>query len=835
MSWDKDTVIREGRFWLFSNDSRLPVISGGTNMFTTQQKTFRGRNDNGSETTATFIAANNTNWTQSADVNFRIRFVLQETGALSGTFVPQLQYNLNNVGYNNVTGSSLVVRASASANFTDGVASTSQLGTGTGTFAAGSLDEVDGVVANVTVAASGYTEVEYCIQIRSVDVVNADNIQLRIVGKSTAGVALDTYTVTPSITASVPFDQTVAASGIKSTEVVGIATASIPTPGVWGSTLTTWGDSTRTWTGAAAGGATQTISPAGVTSSERLGTSQLSQYIVPAAISTSEAVGNAATAQAISAYGIQSSQAVGNVVATPGAVTVIAAGILTQGQAGTAVVAVPVAQTITATSIYSAQAIGTANAGQALAASGIPSNGIFGNVVAAPGTATITSAGIRSSELFGTAAATTAAAQTISAGSIPSAQALGSAVVAEVIQSTVEIGSIRWTVAAGILAATSTTSTSGSGLLYSLLGAISTTVTDAEASMQTDRTISPSGIKSKESVSTASATQVISATGIPSSQASGNLSAVLLVSPVGIESKEIFGTTIVTTTSAPQTIAATGISSAQVAGAVLVGQAIAPAGILSAEALGATTATPGAVTISPTGIASGQVLGAVIAAIAVPQSLSVAGITSGQYFGLAQLAQALSIAGISSTERAGNAVITPGAVTLSVAGISSQQIFGTTFVSLGLTITIASIQTTQRFGDSAIIPEGVPEAILASTNLAGFVTAIRDNPSSPDAEFLTAVDPASSTDLRVSFITPFKQPNAVGGPRTFRVYVRRTTNSGTDPNAIIELWESGVFRRELATTSVSSTAGQLIEAAMDPADLTDATGAGVELRLRGVP
>ena len=78
------------------------------------QDSFRGRNDDGNETTATWIASTNSDWSQVMDTNFRMRFVVQETGdgaQADQTF--QLEYNLNGGGWNDVTGASSVVRATA--------------------------------------------------------------------------------------------------------------------------------------------------------------------------------------------------------------------------------------------------------------------------------------------------------------------------------------------------------------------------------------------------------------------------------------------------------------------------------------------------------------------------------------------------------------------------------------------------------------------------------------------------------------------------------------------------------------------------------------------------
>lgn len=169
--------------------------------FTLDQDRFRIRNDDGSETTATWKAALNTNASLEVDTNWRIRFTTQETGGADGTPVAQLQYNLAGAGWNNVSAASSVARASASPNLADGTATTAQLGTPAPAdptdFVAGSFDEVDGTGASMSLMADKFTEHEYCFQIRSADVTNGQTIQLRLVNTATVYGA---YTNTPTIT-----------------------------------------------------------------------------------------------------------------------------------------------------------------------------------------------------------------------------------------------------------------------------------------------------------------------------------------------------------------------------------------------------------------------------------------------------------------------------------------------------------------------------------------------------------------------------------------------------------------------------------------------------------
>lgn len=177
-----------------------PPAWAGAPTASIDQDSFRGRNDDGSETTATWKANANVNWTQTVDQNFRVRFLLQETGGgTKNNFTAQLSYNLNAAGWVNVTGTSSVVRATASPNVAGGADCTQQIGAGTFISNNDGFDEVDGASggANLDFTANTEAEVEFSVQIRSADVVNNDSVQLRIAGA-------DTWTNTPTITVNEP-------------------------------------------------------------------------------------------------------------------------------------------------------------------------------------------------------------------------------------------------------------------------------------------------------------------------------------------------------------------------------------------------------------------------------------------------------------------------------------------------------------------------------------------------------------------------------------------------------------------------------------------------------
>src|SRR5512145_2507323 len=99
------------------------------------QVAYRLRNDDGSETTATWKQNQNvSSVAQAEDTNFRVRFLIDETAARSWTSkVWQLYYSLNGGAYAAVTGST-PVKFSLSSNFADGDDCTSQLTGGSGSF-----------------------------------------------------------------------------------------------------------------------------------------------------------------------------------------------------------------------------------------------------------------------------------------------------------------------------------------------------------------------------------------------------------------------------------------------------------------------------------------------------------------------------------------------------------------------------------------------------------------------------------------------------------------------------------------------------------------------------
>jgi hypothetical protein len=174
------------------------------------QDSFRWRNDDGNETTATWIAATNTQISVGAagdiglDTNVRLRVLVQETaGTSSGATTWALYAELDTGGGYGapflVTTSTTVVKVVLSGNVTDDTQTTQQLGAGTLYVAADSMSRID-ENASMTLkklSASNEGEPEWVLQFLSADLANGNKVRLRV---RQGGTVLDTYTNSPEVT-----------------------------------------------------------------------------------------------------------------------------------------------------------------------------------------------------------------------------------------------------------------------------------------------------------------------------------------------------------------------------------------------------------------------------------------------------------------------------------------------------------------------------------------------------------------------------------------------------------------------------------------------------------
>jgi hypothetical protein len=143
----------------------------------------------------------NTNFSATVDTEFALRFEVQETGGASAALPGLHLYAQKNLagGYTRVTTSSSGLKVVATGRFVDGAATTDLLTAGTGTFVAGEGDE-NGAVGAITIGASGHTEVEFSLIITASEVTIGDYWDVRLYKSD--GAVLDSYTVTPRVTAA---------------------------------------------------------------------------------------------------------------------------------------------------------------------------------------------------------------------------------------------------------------------------------------------------------------------------------------------------------------------------------------------------------------------------------------------------------------------------------------------------------------------------------------------------------------------------------------------------------------------------------------------------------
>lgn len=173
--------------------------------FAVTQQRFRFYNDDGTVSTATAAAAENTNLTITdggGNKSYHLLIQMQETGATNGATTDdwQLQYSKNAGAWTDVTTTSTNVKAFDSTNLTDADAIANpqhRLTAGTGSAESGEISE-DGLVDDRPLPASGYMELLYTIQTVDTDLAATDTLDFRVLyNGATTGV---TYSVTPRIT-----------------------------------------------------------------------------------------------------------------------------------------------------------------------------------------------------------------------------------------------------------------------------------------------------------------------------------------------------------------------------------------------------------------------------------------------------------------------------------------------------------------------------------------------------------------------------------------------------------------------------------------------------------
>ncbi len=161
---------------------------------------YRFGNDDGLEALYTFSGAEDTAISLATATTFLNRFAIRQDGTgTANSGVITCQYRQNGGTWTTITTSSSVVKTVASANITNDTPTTNRLTLGGRTFLAGGVVCDDGSAASVLSVVAGVSQFEsvFVHQIVDADVANNDTLEFRLM---LAGVVLNTYTVTPTIT-----------------------------------------------------------------------------------------------------------------------------------------------------------------------------------------------------------------------------------------------------------------------------------------------------------------------------------------------------------------------------------------------------------------------------------------------------------------------------------------------------------------------------------------------------------------------------------------------------------------------------------------------------------
>lgn len=178
-----------------------------SNIFALTQRAYRFFNDDGTESTATVAANENTGLTLRVNDGLTrtvLRISLAETGAgsIAGATTDdyQLQVSRNGGAFANVTAASSVVRGFNSANLTDAGITTNNANLsdpGSGLFSGGEVSE-NGLVSDRQITANNFTEFLYTLEVVTADVAHNDTLDFRVLlNGATTNM---TYSVTPRIT-----------------------------------------------------------------------------------------------------------------------------------------------------------------------------------------------------------------------------------------------------------------------------------------------------------------------------------------------------------------------------------------------------------------------------------------------------------------------------------------------------------------------------------------------------------------------------------------------------------------------------------------------------------
>jgi hypothetical protein len=195
-----------GAFSAYTNCPGLTTLPA----FNLTQNHYRWRNDDGSETTATWSDNSDTSHpNQQIGTNIRVRYSISNTGTQEDSRDYRLQYAVKSGScgtYNDVPvtpGGSDPVEMTTTTNYTDQSATTNVAGgvtDGSGVFLAGkSVEDPSVEASSFTLTHGDFTELEFNIAFTS----QAPNLTTYCFRVTRSGIAFNTYTNTAEITVSI--------------------------------------------------------------------------------------------------------------------------------------------------------------------------------------------------------------------------------------------------------------------------------------------------------------------------------------------------------------------------------------------------------------------------------------------------------------------------------------------------------------------------------------------------------------------------------------------------------------------------------------------------------
>jgi len=182
------------------------------------------------------------------------------------------------------------------------------------------------------------------------------------------------------------------------------------------------------------------------------------------------------------------------------------------------------------------------------------------------------------------------------------------------------------------------------------------------------------------------------------------------------------------------------------------------------------------------------------------------------------------------------AVAFAGEAPTASAGITANADVGTVLFTGYAPAVSAGGGLTERLTPNAVLAGGSNLRDTLSNSPPTRLEDIQDDTGGspgPDANWWTAVNPEADIDVRLGF--PTSSGNLVG-TQTINAYIRGTSLPSRD--VTLQLYENGSplpgSPTILITEAVNSISGQIVTLTFNASDLSDITGAGVELRISAI-